>query len=327
MKAIVQHKYGPPELLKLEEVAKPIPGVDEVLVQVHAACVYWAITALVRGKPFMVRLTWGILGPKHKIPGGDLAGRVEAVGGNVTQFRPGDDVYGDLGDCGFGAFAEYVCAPESFLVLKPANLSFEEAAAVPQAALVALQGLRDRGKIQEGMKVLVVGASSGNGTFAVQIAKAFGAEVTGVCGTRNLEMVRSIGADHVIDYTQDDFTKNGQRYDLILATVGSRSIFEFKRSLTPKGTCVIAGGSIPRILLAGMLGPAISRSGGKTLTNLSHHTSQEDLLYMKDLIEAGKVNPIIDKRYALAEVPEALRYYEKGNSSGKVVIKVRESSE
>jgi NADPH:quinone reductase-like Zn-dependent oxidoreductase len=322
MKAIVQHSYGPPDILKLEEVEKPVPSDDEVLVQVHSACINWANNALVRGKPFMLRLNYGFFKPKFTIPGGDMAGIVEAVGSNVTQFQPGDEVYGDLVDWGFGAFAEYVCAPENALAPKPANLSFEEAAAVPQAALVALQGLRDKGHIQPGQKVLINGASSGNGTFAVQIAKSFGAEVTGVCSTRNLDLVRSIGADHVIDYTQEDFTQSGEQYDLILATAGYRTLSDYKRALSPKGIYVMAGGTMTQVFQALLFGWYYSEKGGRTLTNLSHKPSTDDLLFMKELIEAGKVKPVIDRRYPLAEIADAFRYYEKGRSRGKVVITV-----
>jgi NADPH:quinone reductase-like Zn-dependent oxidoreductase len=228
--------------------------------------------------------------------------------------------------CGFGAFAEYVCVPENELALKPANLSFEEAATVPQAALVALQGLRDDGQIQTGQKVLINGASSGNGTFAVQIAKSFEAEVTGVCSTRNVDMVRSIGADHVIDYTKEDFAKNEGLYDLILATAGYRSIYDYKRALSPEGLYVMAGGSMKQIFQAMLLGPFISMTGSRKLTNISHRTSQDDLVFMKELLEAGKVKPVIDRRYSLGEVPEALRYYDGGHARGKVVITVEQDN-
>jgi NADPH:quinone reductase-like Zn-dependent oxidoreductase len=323
MKAIVYTKYGPPDVLNLEEVQKPTPDDDEVLVEIHAASVNYANPALVRGEPFMLRLYGGLREPKYKIPGGDIAGRVEAVGRNVKQFQPGDEVFGDISDCGFGAFAEYVSAPENALALKPANISFEAAAAVPQAALVALQGLRDKGQIQAGQKVLINGASGGNGTFAVQIAKSFGAEVTGVCSTRNVDLVRSIGADRVIDYTQEDFTQNGQRYDLILAVAGYRSIFDYKRALSPRGIYVSAGGSMAQIYQAMLLGPLISMTGSKKLTHLYQRPNQKDLVFMKGLLEAGKVVPVIDRCYPLNEVAEALRYYEERHSQGKVVITVK----
>ena len=255
MKAIVLTKYGPPDVLKLEEVEKPIQGDDEVLVEVHAASVTHSNLTLITGEPFVGRLGgFGLLKPKLKIPGSDIAGRVEAVGRNIKQFRPGDEIFGDLSECGRGGFAEYVCAPEKEIGLKPANITFEEAAAVPEAALVALQALHDIGQIQPGQKVMIYGASGGNGTFAVQIAKYFGAEVTGVCSTRNLDMVRSIGADHVIDYTKEDFTKNGQQYDLIVATAGYRSIFDYKRALSSKGIYVATGGSMAHIFQGLLIG-------------------------------------------------------------------------
>ena len=265
MKAMIFTNYGL-DKLQLEEIPKPIPGDNEVLVEVHASSITVHNLGLVRGKPFFTRLMGsGLLKPKRKIPGSDMAGRVKAVGRNVKSFRPDDEVYGDLSPCGFGAFAEYVCVPENVVALKPINLSFEEAAAVPQAALVALQGLRDKGRIKAGQNVLIYGASGGVGTFAVQIAKYCGAEVTGVCSTRNVDMVRSIGADHVIDYTQEDFTKNGQQYDLIFATA-HRSIFACKRALSPKGMYVSTGGpSMTRIFQDMLLGPLLSRNGGKKL--------------------------------------------------------------
>jgi NADPH:quinone reductase-like Zn-dependent oxidoreductase len=322
MKAIVYTEYGSLDVLKLEEIPKPTPNDDEVLVEIKAAAVNYGNLALVRGEPFIARLWSGLLKPKFRIPGGDLAGRVEAVGRNVKQLKPGDAVFGDISGCGFGAFAEYVSAPENALALKPAGLTFEEAAAVPQAALVALQGLRDKGRIQPGQKVLITGASGGNGTFAVQIARAFGAEVTGVCGTRNLEMVRSIGADRVIDYSQEDFTTGGQRYDLILATAGYRSIFDYRRALSPRGIYVMVGGAPAQIFQAMLLGPFLSRKSGKKLVNLYHRHNREDLVFMKGLIEAGKVAPVIDRRYPLHEAAEALRYYGEGHARGKVVITV-----
>jgi NADPH:quinone reductase-like Zn-dependent oxidoreductase len=325
MKAIVYTKYGPPDVLKLEEVPKPPPSDDEVLVKVHAAAVNYGDWAILRGKPFVVRLmSGGLLKPKHTILGADIAGRVEAVGGNVKQFRPGDEVFGDISACGFGGFAEYVSVPETALALKPANISFEEAAAVPMAGVVALQGLRDQGQIQAGQKVLIVGASGGNGTFAVQIAKSFGAKVTGVCSTRNVDLVRSIGADQVIDYTREDFTTSGQRYDLILAAGGYRSIFDYRRALSPKGTYVMVGGAMAQVYEAMILGPFISMTGSKKMVNLAAMPNQEDLVFVKGLLEAGKVVPVIDRRYPLSEVAQALRYYGEGHSQGKVVIAVEQ---
>ncbi len=323
MKAIVYTEYGPPEVLQLKEVEKPTAQDNEILVKVHAASINYSDWALVRGEPFLIRLmTGGLLKPKYTILGKDIAGRVEAVGRNVKQFQPGDEVYGDLSDCGFGAFAEYVSVPENAVALKAVNLTFEEAAAVPEAAVVALQGLRDKGQIQPGQKVLINGASGGIGTFAVQIAKSFGAEVTGVCSTRNLDLVRSIGVDQVIDYTQEDFTQNGQRYDLILATVGYRSIFDYKRALSPKGICVVTGGSMAQIFQPMLLGPWITMTGSKKMVNLSNRPNQKDLAFMKELVEAGKVVPVIDRHYPLSEVAEALRYYGEGHAQGKVVITV-----
>ena len=324
MKAIVYTKYGPPDVLKLDEVQKPAAGEEEVLVKVYAASVNYSNAAFVRGKPFIVRLMGaGFLKPKYKILGTDIAGRVEAVGKNVKQFQQGDEVFGDLSDCGRGGFAEYVAVPENALALKPANLSFEEAAAVPEAAVVALQGLRDLGHIQPGQKVLINGASGGIGTFAVQIAKSFGAEVTGVCSTRNLDMVRSIGADQVIDYTQEDFTQNGQRYDLILATVGYRSLFDYKRALNPQGIYVCTGGSMAQIFQPMLLGPFITMNQSKKMSNLMMKPNQKDLRFIKELIEDGKVSPVIDRCYPFSESAEAVRYYAEGHAQGKVVITIR----
>jgi len=325
MKAIICTKYGLPDVLKLEEIQKPTPGDDEVLVEIHAASVTYSSVMGVTGEPFLGRLTgMGLLKPKQKIPGGDIAGRVEAVGRNAKQFQPGDEVFGDL-SLGRGGYAEYVCAPKNALALKPANISFAEAAAVPEAALVALQALRDKGQIQPGQKVLICGASGGIGTFAVQIAKYFGAEVTGVCSTRNLDMVRSIGADHVIDYTKEDFTKNGQQYDLIVATAGYRSIFDYKRALSAKGIYVATGGSMAQIFQALLLGPLVSMAGSKNLGSMVVKPNK-DLAFVKELIEAGKVNPVIDRCYPLSEAAEALRYYAEGHARGKVVITVEHNS-
>ena len=321
MKAIVITKYGPPDVLELKEVDKPVPRDFEVLVKVHAASLTFSNLFLVSGKPFPLRLMFGLLKPRLSIPGSDIAGRVEAVGGKVRKFRPGDEVFGDLSNCGRGGFAEYVSVPESELGLKPANSSFAEAAAVPEAALVALQGLRDKGRIQKGQKVLICGASGGIGTFAVQIAKYFGAEVTGVCGATNLDLVRSLGADHVIDYAKEDFTRNGQLYDLILAVRGYHSIFAYKRALSPKGIYVMTGGSWAQIFQALFIGPWISMAGSRKLGALTVKPNQ-DLALMKELIEAGKVKPVIDRRYPLGETAEAFRYFAEGHARGKVVITV-----
>jgi NADPH:quinone reductase-like Zn-dependent oxidoreductase len=324
MKAMVYHTYGSPDVLKLEEVQKPVPQDDEVLVKVLAASVNAAELHLLRGKPFLMRLMgFGLLKPKHIILGAAMAGRVEAVGRNVTQLQPGDEVFGDLTGCGFGAFAGYVCASEDALALKPANLSFEEAAAVPLAAVTALQGLRAKGQIQPGQQVLIQGAGGGVGTFAVQLAKAFGAEVTAVCSTRNVDMVRSIGADHVIDYTQEDFTKNGQRFDFIFAVNGYHSIFDYKRALNPTGVYTMIGGSNAHLFQAMLLGPLVSMTGKQKMGSMGvAQPNQKDLVFMKELLEAGKVVPVIERRYPLGETAEALRYLEKGHAQGKVVITV-----
>jgi len=323
MKAMVYHTYGSPDVLKLEEVQKPVPQDDEVLVQVHATSVNAGDWHLLRAKPFLMRfMGFGLIKPKHTILGSDIAGRVKVVGRNVTQFQSGDEVFGNTARSGFGGFAEYVAVPENALVLKPTNISFEEAAAVPQAALTALQGLRDKGHIQKGQKVLINGASGGIGTFAVQLTKAFGAEVTAVCSTRNVDMVRSIGADHVIDYTQEDFTKNGQRYDLILAVNGYHSISAYKRALHPEGVYVMTGGSNAQLFQAMLLGPLISRTGRQKMGNSAHKPNQRDLMFMKELLEASKVKPVIDRRFPLRDVADAIRYLEAGHAQGKVVITV-----
>jgi len=323
MKAMVYHTYGSPDVLKLEEVQKPVPQDDEVLVQVHATSVNAGDWHLLRAKPFLMRfMGFGLIKPKHTILGSDIAGRVEVVGRNVTQFQVGDEVFGDLSGCGFGGFAEYVCARENALALKPANLSFEEAAAVPSAGVTALQGLREKGQIKLGQKVLINGASGGIGTFAVQLAKAFGADVTAVCSTRNVDIVRSIGADHVIDYTQEDFTKNGQRYDLILAVNGYHSISAYKRALHPEGVYVMTGGSNAQLFQAMLLGPLVSRTGRQKMGNSAHKPNQKDLMFMKELLEASKVKPVIDRRFPLRDVADAIRYLEAGHAQGKVVITV-----
>ena len=278
-----------------------------------------------KGKPFLARFAFGLLKPKYSIPGGDIAGRVEEVGKDVKQFQQGDEVFGDLSGCGWGGFAEYESVPKNAVALKPANMSFMEAAAVPMAAVTALQSLRDKGKIQPGQKVLINGASGGVGTFAVQIAKSFGAEVTGVCSTRNinvLHVLQSIGADHVIDYMKEDFTEKTQRYDLIIACNGYQPIAAYKRALNPDGTYVMIGGSGAQMFQAMALGPWISLTGSKKMGSFLQRPNQQDLIFMKELLEAGKVKPIIDRSYTLSEVPEALGYCEEGHAQGKVVITV-----
>jgi len=316
MKAIVYTKFGPPDVLQLREVEKPFPKDNELLIKVHAASANAYDWRHLRADPFLIRLMGaGLLKPKHKILGADIAGLVESVGANVKQFQPGDEVFGDGG---YGGFAEYVCVDENRFVLKPADLTFEEAAAVPMAALTALQGLRDKGLIQAGQKVLINGASGGVGTFAVQIAKSFDTEVTGVCSTTKMDLVRSIGADHVIDYAQVDVTKNGQRYDLIFDIAAYRSISEYKRILSSGGIYVLAGGSIARIFQLMLK----SMTGVKNMRLVVANVNQKDLLIIRELLKAGKVRSIIDKRYPLSETAEALRYLEEGHARGKVVISV-----
>ncbi len=325
MKAIVYTKYGPLDVLQLKEVDKPTPKDNEVLVKIYATTVTPGDVIVVKGDPFPVRFWSGLLEPKHKIPGKEMAGRVETVGKNVTRFQPGDDVFGDLTVCGLGAFAEYVSVPENAIAPKPANLTFEEAAAVPESALVALQGLRDHGKIQPGQKVLINGTSGGVGSFAVQIAKSFGAEVTAVCSTQNLEMARSLGADDVIDYTKEDFTQSGKRYDLILASNGYHPISDYRRALSPEGIYVATGGSMAQTFEAMLQGPIISMTGSKKMSNMLVKPNKNDLVFMKDLIEAGKVVPRIDRRYPLSEFAGAFRYLEEGHAQGKIVITVHEA--
>ena len=320
MKAIVRTQYGSPDVLQFAEIATPAPADDEVLIKLCAASVNPLDLFLMKGAPWD-RVIPGRRTPKQKVLGCDIAGRVEAVGKNVQQFLPGDEVFGVTGFEGNG-FAEYVCAIEKKLALKPANLSFEEAAAVPIAASTALQGLRDKGRIQPGHKVLIEGASGGVGTFAVQIAKAFGAEVTAVCSTRNVEIARSIGADHVLDYTQVDFARSGQRYDLILAANAHHSILDYWRALGPDGIYVAAGGAVLRILQAFLLGPLLSLMGRKKIRFFIANINQKDLVFLKGLLEAGKVVPVIDRRYKLREAADALRYLAKGHAQGKVVLTV-----
>jgi NADPH:quinone reductase-like Zn-dependent oxidoreductase len=320
MKAIVYEKYGPPDVLQLKDVAKPVPKEDQVLVEVYAASINALDWHLLSADIFLVRLDGGFQKPKNPILGVDVAGRVEAVGAQVTQFGPGDEVFG----FGVSTFAEYACAGENKIVLKPANLSFEQAAAVPIAALTALQALRDSGAIQAGQKVLIQGASGGVGTFAVQLAKSFGAEVTGVCSTRNLDMVHSLGADHVIDYKKEDFTRNGQRYDLILAVNGYHPIGDYRHSLNPKGIYVMAGGTPAQMFQAITLGPWFSKGGNQKMGMMGTKTNQKDLVFMKELLESGKVVPVLDACYPLEKTVEAFRYFQKVHARGKVVITMRQ---
>jgi len=313
MKAFMGEKYGPPEALRMTEVDKPVPAAGEVLVKVLAVSVNPADWHSIRGKPVFSRATLGVVRPKHPIPGSDIAGRVETVGDDVTRFKPGDEVYADLAEHGYGGFAEYVSVPVDAMALKPARLSFEEAAAVPMAAATALQGLRLHGEVQPAQKVLINGASGGVGTFAVQIAKSYQAEVTGVTSTRNLDLVRSLGADHVVDYTTTDFARDGRSYDLILDTVGNRSVPDLRRALTGSGKAAVVGfTSVPKLI-------GLSLRGGKDIAMVFAHIAAKDLELLSQLIEAGKVRPQIDRRFPFAEIPAAIAYLERGHATGKVV--------
>jgi NADPH:quinone reductase-like Zn-dependent oxidoreductase len=320
MQAMIYRRYGGPEVLQLEAVAEPTPGPNDVLVQVQAASLNAADMYLLRGEPALLRLSTGLRRPKRLILGADIAGRVRAVGSHVTQFRPGDEVYGDLSGCGLGGFAEYVCASEDALALKPDGLSFEQAAAVPMAAVTALQGLRVAGEARTGQEVLIHGASGGVGIFALQLARAFGAKVTAVCSTKNVELVRRLGADQIIDYTQEDFSQGGPRYDLILVANGDRSLAEYRRALRPGGRCIVSGGAIRQIMGAMFLGPLLSISGGITVRNVMAQPSQRDLALLSGLLAAGEVVPVVDRCYPLRELPEALRYRAAGQARGKIVI-------
>jgi NADPH:quinone reductase-like Zn-dependent oxidoreductase len=314
MKAFISEKYGPPDMLLMAEVEKPIPVADEALVKVLAVSVNPADWRYLRAKPLFSRATFGLLQPKHKIPGGDVAGRVEAVGSGVNQFNPGDEVYANLLDHGLGGFAEYVSVPVEVMSLKPVNLSFEEAAAVPMAGVTALQGLRYHGEIQAEQRVLINGASGGIGTFAVQIAKSFGCEVTGVTSTRNIDLVGSLGADDVIDYTSTDFVGSGRRYDLIIDTIGNLSVRDLRRALAEGGKAAVVGfTSVAKLI-------SVSLRGGKAIAQVSAHVTTADLEFLANLIEAGKVRPQIDRRYRFAEIPTAITYLERGHAKGKVVV-------
>jgi NADPH:quinone reductase-like Zn-dependent oxidoreductase len=322
MKAIVQDRYGTADVLELRDIDRPVVGDDNVLVRVHAASAFIGDWHIMTGLPYLIRMTSGLRQPKARVRGQDVAGRVEAVGKDVTQFQPGDEVFGTCD----GSFAEYATARKDKLAPKPANLTFEQAAAVPNTGVTALQGLRDAGRVQPGQKVLIIGAAGGVGSFAVQIAKAFGAHVTGVCSTTKVDLVRSIGADDVIDYTRDDFAETGQRYDLILDTAGNRSVSHLRRALAPRGTLVIGGGEgggrwfggIDRQLRALMLSPFVRQKLGTFIAK----PNGVDLVVLKELIEAGKVTPVIGTTYPLSEVPEAVGYLEEGHARGKVVITV-----
>jgi NADPH:quinone reductase-like Zn-dependent oxidoreductase len=316
MKAFIHENYGPPATLRMGEVDKPAPGAGEVLVKVRAVSVNAADWHALRGKPLFSRATLGVLRPKHQLLGVDIAGQVEAVGSGVTRYQPGDQVYANLLDHGYGGFAEYVPVPVDVMALKPATLSFEEAAAVPMAAVTALQGLGHHGPIQPGQQVLVNGGSGGVGSFAVQLAKASGAEVTALTSTPNLELVRSLGADHVLDYTTTDVADSGRRYDLILDTVGNRSVADLRRALAEGGKAAVTGfTSVAKLL-------GVSLRGGKTIAMVQAHVTTIDLELLSELIEAGKVRPQIDRRYAFAELPAAIAYLEQGHARAKVVAEV-----
>ncbi|HET7144959.1 MAG TPA: NAD(P)-dependent alcohol dehydrogenase [Anaerolineales bacterium] len=320
MKAVVYHEYGSPDVLKLEEVQKPAPADNELLIKVHAASINRSDWEGLTGRPLYARIG-GLFKPGNRILGSDIAGMVEAVGKDVRQFKPGDEVFGLILNYG-GGFAEYACKSEKALALKPAGMTFEEAAAIPQAAFIALQGIREKGQVQPGQKVLINGAGGGTGTFAIQLAKLYGAEVTGVDNAEKLELMRSLGADHVIDYTREDFTKNGQQYDLILDVIAYRSVFAYKRALKPNGNYFLAGGSVATMFQILLLGPWIGITTGKKIRVLMVQTDSKDLVYITELIESGKVKLVIDKRYSFSETAEALRYLGGGHAKGKVVITV-----
>jgi NADPH:quinone reductase-like Zn-dependent oxidoreductase len=323
VKAIIQTQYGKPDILQLREVEKPSPKENEVLSRVQAASVNAYDWHMLTADIFLVRLMGGgFRKPKKEIPGADMAGIVVAVGSQVTQFKPGDAVYGDIAGAGSGAFAEYATALETQLAPKPVNLTFEQAAAVPMAAITALQALRDEGKVQPGQKVVIQGAGGGVGTFAVQLARFFGAEVTAVCSTRNLEQSRSLGAHHVIDYTQEDFTRNGQRYDLILGVNGYHSLSDYKRALADRGVYLMAGGSTGQILQGFLLASRMTKAGGIRMGSVSAHHSQKDLLFLKELLESGVIIPVVDRVFPFHETPAALGYLGTGHARGKVVITI-----
>lgn len=322
MKAMIHTKYGPPDVLELRDVEKPIPKNREVLVRVHAASINDWDWGLLRGKPFVNRMLYGVRKPKVQILGCDIAGQVEAVGTNVRRLQPGDEVFGDLCQCGFGGFAEYVCAREGALELKPAAMTFEEAAAIPQAAMLALQGLRDKGEIRSGQRLLINGAGGGVGTFGVQLAKLHDIEVTGVDSSGKLDMLRSLGFDHVIDYARVDFTQTGQHYDLILDVKTNRPISHYARTLSLNGRYVTVGGSTARLMQAVIQGPWISITRKKKIRVVAL-APNKDLAYINELFNAGKFKPVIDGPYPLSDLPEALHYFGTGNHKGKVVISVR----
>ncbi|MFB9328911.1 NAD(P)-dependent alcohol dehydrogenase [Paenibacillus aurantiacus] len=325
MRALVYERYGTPDVLRLEEVDIPKPRDHEALIAVRAASVNSWDWDLLRGKPFITRLG-GWRSPRYRTLGADIAGRVVAVGTAVTRFRPGDEVFGDLSGCGWGGFAEYVCANEEALTLKPAGISFEQAAAIPQAAVLALQGLRDLGKLREGHRVLINGAGGGVGTFGIQYAKLHGAEVTGVDKSEKLETLRAVGADHALDYTKADFTASGRQYDLILDVVGNRSIRAIKRALATDGTYVMVGGPMPRILQAALAGPVSERLERKNVKVLVHKPNHHDQSIWRDLVATGQVRPVIDRLFSLQEAAQALRYFGEGGAIGKVIVSMEEQT-
>jgi NADPH:quinone reductase-like Zn-dependent oxidoreductase len=321
IKAIVQDRYGDLDVLEFMDIDQPLVNADEVLVRVHAAAVGKGDWLTVKGLPYVARLRYGLPKPKHPVPGFDVAGRIEAVGSNVSQLQPGDEVFGWCK----GSFAEYASVAEGQLVLKPTNLTFEQAAAVPISGFAALQALRDTGGVQPGQQVVIIGASGGVGSYAVQLAKAFGAEVTGVCSTKSVELVRSMGADHVVDYTQEDFTRTGQRYDLILEMAGNRSLSDLRRALTPKGTLVLVGGSGGRWFMGTgrtLRAVVVSRFVRQRLRSFFSKPRGADLVVLKEFIEAGKLTPVIDRAFPLNETPEAIRYVGERSTQGKTVITV-----
>jgi len=320
MKAIVYYKYGTPDVLELKEIVKPVPKDNEVLVKVHAVSINDWDWALLIGDSLIIRLMSGLFAPKKQILGSDIAGRIEAVGKKVTKFKPGDEVFGDLSGR-WGGFAEYVCAPENSLALKPAGMSFTDAAAIPQAGMLAVQGLLDRGEIHAGQKILINGAGGGVGTFALQIAKLYGVEITGVDSTGKLDMMRSMGFDHVIDYTKEDFTKMGKRYDLILDVKTNRSVFDYARALSRNGVYVTVGGSMGRLFQSLLFGPLVSMIHKKKIRIVALKQNK-DLAYINELFESGRLKPVIDGPYKLEEVAEAFRLFGKGDHKGKIVITI-----
>ncbi|NND35191.1 MAG: NAD(P)-dependent alcohol dehydrogenase [Saprospiraceae bacterium] len=323
MKAIMHETYGFPEVLQYGEIDKPSPGDNEVLVEVHAASLNAGDLSDLKGRPLFIRLLYGLHKPRNTKLGYDFAGRVVQTGKKVKHFEPGDDVFGDLSSFGWGAFAEFVCAPEEAMTRKPANATYEEAAAIPVAAQVALQGLRDKGRIKSGQHVLINGASGGVGTFAVQIAKSYDTQVTAVCSTKNIELVRAIGADYVIDYTREDFTKNGSHYDLILAANGNHSIFQYQRALSKNGSLVVTGGSGTQFFQALVLGPLLSAIGSQKMGAMLMRPSNRDLQFLQMLFKKGKIKSIIDRRYSLNQIAQAMQYLSEGHAKGKIIINIK----